>query len=128
MPEKDAAVERLTIPLHEELLEPHIRSVETGRVRIHKRVETQPVEMTVETSREEVTIERIPVDHTVDVMPEPWQDGDTLVIPVVEEVLVTEVRLVVREEVRITRRRISEQVPVQATVRREIVDIEEPPA
>jgi uncharacterized protein (TIGR02271 family) len=125
MSEEDAKVEGLTVPLHEEVLEPHVRPVETGRVRIHKRVETKPVELTVEAARDEVTIERVPVDRPVDAMPEPWQEGDTLVIPVVEEVVVTETRLVVREEVRITRRRVTDQIPIQTTVRREVVDIDE---
>jgi stress response protein YsnF len=44
---------------------------------------------------------------------------------VVEEVVVTETRLVVREEIRITRRRVTETTPIHASVRREIVDIEE---
>ena len=125
MSEEDANVERLTVPLHEEVLEPHVHPVETGRVRIHKRVESTPVEMTIEAAREEVTIERVPVDRPVDAMPEPRQEGDTLIIPVVEEVVVTETRLVVREEVRVTRRRVTDQVPVQTTVRREVLDIDD---
>jgi uncharacterized protein (TIGR02271 family) len=125
MSDQDANVERLTVPLHEEVLEPQVRPVETGRVRIHKRVETRPVELTVEAARDEVTIERVPVDRPVDAMPEPRQEGDTLVIPVVEEVVVTETRLVVREEVRITRRRVTDQIPIQTTVRREVLDIDE---
>jgi uncharacterized protein (TIGR02271 family) len=116
--------ERLTVPLHEEVLEPEVRTAETGRIRVHKRVETVPEELTVEASREEVDIQRVPVNRQVDTAPTPWREGDTLVIPVVEEVIVTETRLVVREEVRITRRRITEQVPVRGTVRREVVDIE----
>jgi len=125
MSDQDAKVEGLTVPLHEEVLEPHVRPVETGRVRVHKRVETMPVELTVDAARDEVTIERVPVDRPVDAMPEPRQEGDTLVIPVVEEVVVTETRLVVREEVRITRRRVTDQIPIQTTVRREVLDIDE---
>ena len=125
MSDQDANVERLTVPLHEEVLEPHVRPVETGRVRIHKRVESSPVELTVEAARDEVTIERVPVDRMVDAAPEPRQEGDTLIIPVVEEIVVTETRLVVREEVRITRRRVTDQIPIQTTVRREVLDIDE---
>jgi len=116
--------ERLTVPLHEEVLEPEVKTVETGRIRVQKRVETVPSELTVEASREEVVVQRVPVNRQVDTAPAPWQEGDTLIIPVVEEQIVTETRLVVREEVRITRRRITDQVPVRGTVRREVVDIE----
>ena len=125
--ERSAAVggERLTISLHEETLEPRVRDVELGRIRIRKHVEEQPEELLVDAARDEVTIERVAIDRTVERAPEPRQEGDTLVIPVVEEVIVTETRLVLREEIRITRRRVTDRVPVQATLRRERVEIEQ---
>jgi uncharacterized protein (TIGR02271 family) len=125
MPAEEPSVERITFPLHEERLEPVIRDVETGRIQVHKRVEFQPVEFSVDTTRDDVTIERVRVDRPVDAVPEPRQEGDTLILPVVEEVVVTETRLIVREEIRITRRRVTETTPIHASVRREIVDIEE---
>jgi len=124
-PSDTRASERLTIPLHEETLEPHVRTVETGFVRVHKRVDTEPYELLVDTARDEVTIERVTVDRPVDVAPQPWQDGETLVIPVVEEVIVTETRLVVREEIRISRRRVTEQLPIAGDLRKERVEIEQ---
>ena len=116
---------RLTIALHDETLEPRIREVETGRIKVHKRIEEVPVELLVDAARDEVTIERVAVDRPVESAPEPRQEGETLIIPVVEEVIVTETRLVVREEIRITRNRVTEQVPVQATLRKERVEIEQ---
>jgi len=123
----DDASERLVVPVHEETIEPHVRQIDAGAVRVHKRVETVPVETTVDASRDQVTVERVRVDRPVERAPEPWQDGDTLVIPVVEEVVVTEKRLVLREEVRITRQRVTEQIPIRDTVRREVVELEEIP-
>jgi len=117
--------ERLTIALHEETLEPRLRDVETGRIRIHKRIEDVPTELLVDAARDEVTIERVAVDRPVEHAPEPRQEGDTFVIPVVEEVIVTETRLVLREEIRITRHRVTEQIPVQTTLRKERVEIDE---
>lgn len=117
--------EHVAIPVHEEVLEPRTRDVEVGTVRIRKRVETVPSETAVEAGRDEVSIERVRVDRPVDAVPAPRQEGETLIIPVVEEVLVTETRLVVREEIRITRRRVTERVPVRADLRREVVEIEE---
>lgn len=117
--------ERLTIAVHEEVLEPRLREVETGRIRVHKRVETVPTELMVDVGHDDVSVERVAVDRAVDGVPEPWQEGDTLIIPVVEEVIVTETRLVVREEIRITRRRVTEQVPVQAELRKERIEFEE---
>jgi len=117
--------ERLTIALHEETLEPRLRDVETGRIRIHKRIEDVPTELLVDAARDEVTIERVAVDRPVEHAPEPRQEGDTFVIPVVEEVIVTETRLVLREEIRITRHRVTDQLPVRTTLRKERVEIDE---
>jgi uncharacterized protein (TIGR02271 family) len=114
----------LRIPLHEESLEAATRPVELGRVRVTKRVLTEPWETTVEVGRDDVRVERMAVDRPVETAPEPWYEGETLVVPVVEEVVVTETRLVVREEVRITRRRVIDQLPVRAERRKEIVDVE----
>jgi uncharacterized protein (TIGR02271 family) len=118
-------IDHLTLPVHEEVIDPVISEVESGRLRIRKRVEEVPVDLLVDADHDEVTVERIAVDRPVDTAPEPWQEGETLVIPVMEEVVVTETRLVVREEIRITRRRVSDQIPIQDTVRREVVEIEE---
>jgi stress response protein YsnF len=52
-----------------------------------------------------VDVERRPRDEAVGERREPWLDGEVLVVPVYEEVLVTERRLVLREEIRLVRRR-----------------------
>ena len=121
----EAVGDRLVVPVREEVLAPTTRPVEVGTVRIHKRVETVPVEMAVDVMRDDVTVERVAVDQPVDAVPPPRHEGDTLIIPIVEEVLVTEKRLVLREEVRVTRRQVTEAVSVRDTVRREVVEIEE---
>lgn len=127
MANDESADERVNVALHEEVLEPRVQPVELARVRIRKRVEERPVDLTVDTERDDVTIERVPVERPVDVVPEPWQEGDTLVIPVVEEIVVAERKLVVREEIRVTRRRTTEPVPIRTTLRREVIEIDETP-
>ena len=115
----------LFVPLHEEVLVPTTREISLGEVVIRKRVEQVPSEATVDVGHDEVLVERVAVNQQVDTAPAPYLDGDTLVVPVVEEVLVTEKRLLLREEVRITRRRQTEQVTVSDTVRREVLEVEE---
>jgi len=51
------------------------------------------------------TIERVPIGRIVPSTPEQRQEGDTLVLPVVEEILVSEKKILLQEEIRITRRR-----------------------
>jgi len=115
----------LFVPIHEEVLVPTTREISLGEVVIRKRVEQVPSEATVDVGHDEVLVQRVPVNQQIDTAPAPRQEGDTLVVPVVEEVLVTEKRLMLREEVRITRRRRTEQVTVSDTVRREVLDVEE---
>jgi uncharacterized protein (TIGR02271 family) len=119
------ADEPVRINVHEEVLTPVTRDVHLGDVVIHKRVEEEPIETTVELSRDEVSVEHVPVNREIEVAPEPRCEGDTLIIPVVEERLVTEKRLVLREEVRVTRRRQTEQTQIHDVLRREVLDIED---
>lgn len=59
--------------------------------------------------REDCEVERVTVQRYVDKPEEIRMDGDTLIVPLMEEVLVVEKRLMVREELHIKRRR--EQKP-----------------
>lgn len=54
---------------------------------------------------DEVGIERIAVNQVVDQRPGNRQEGDVLVIPVVEEILVVQKRYMIKEEIRINRSR-----------------------
>lgn len=117
--------DRILVPVREEVLVPTVQPIEIGQVRIHKRIEEVLAEGTAEVRHDEVQVERIPINRAIDAVPAPRNEGETLVIPVIEEVLVTEKRLMLKEEIRVTRRRVSERVPYQGTVRREVVEIEE---
>jgi len=75
--------------------------------------------------REEVIVERVTIGQPIDQEIGSRQEGDTLVIPVLEEMLVVEKRLVLREEVRITKRRIDETEQARILLRQEHVEIEE---
>lgn len=117
--------DQILVPVREEVLIPSAQPIELGQVRIHKRVEEVPAEGTADLHHDEVHVERVPINRAIDAVPAARNEGETLVIPVIEEVLVTEKRLMLREEIRVTRRRVSERVPYQGTVRREVVEIEE---
>lgn len=109
------------IPVIREELRVDKRQVETGHVRVTKQV--QVTEETVDTlvNQQTVQVERIPIDQLVDTAPTVRYEGETLVIPVLEEVMVVEKRLRLKEEVRITYQveTVEQQTPV--TLRREEV-------
>jgi len=112
------------IPVVEEILDVRQRRVETGRVRITKIVHEREEEVNAPRVREEVTIERVTLNRMVDTPTSMRQEGDTLIIPLLEEVVVMEKRLMVKEELRITKRRIEEHTSQQVKLRREEVVVE----
>ena len=52
-------------------------------------------------AHETVEIDRTPIGRQIDAMPAVRDEGDTIVIPIVEEVLVIERRLLLKEEVQV---------------------------
>ena len=119
--------EDLRIPVVEEQLTVGTRVVETGRgVRIHKRISEQPVVIDERLVRDEMEIERVPVDRIVALEDKPATryEGDTLVVPVFEEVLVVERRLRIKEELRITRIRHEERYQDTVSLKAEQVEVE----
>ena len=96
----------------------------TGIAQVRTSVVTENEEISVPVSREFVEVDRVVVDdREVDEVPAPYWDGDTFVVPVVEEEIVVVKRLVVREEVRVTRHRRTKNVVVDGEVRRQRVDV-----
>ena len=116
--------EGMVIPVVREEVQVGKRVVERGGVRVHKRVEEHEEVVEQPTFHEEVTVERVPIGRPLDQEIGSRQEGDTLIIPVLEEMLVVERRLVLKEEVRITKRRIDETEQARVVVREEHVDIE----
>ncbi len=114
----------LVLPVIVEALDVRKRTVETGRVRIHKTVQTREVLVDEPLLREEVAVERVPVNRVVEGPIPVHYEGDTMIVSVREEVLAVETRLLLTEELRITRRRTETHQPVPVTVRREDVTVE----
>jgi uncharacterized protein (TIGR02271 family) len=112
------------IPLVEERVSIAKREVETGRYRIRVRVEERQEMVPAELSHDEVEIERVPMNRTLTALPSVRLEGSTTVIPVVEEVVVVEKKLVLVEEIHVRRKSEvrTEQVPV--TLRSEQAEIE----
>ena len=121
-PTRDDAAERVT--LAEETLEPRVVRKQIGKVVIHKSIETQTIRNEVDLEREHVAIEQVVVEEYVDEKREPWYEDEVLVIPVYEEVLVTERKLMLSKLVRVRQEVRVEQAVVEGEVRREVLDVE----
>ena len=92
-------------------------SVETGRLRVSKQTHTREVAVDESLLRESAEIETIPIGRRIFEMPSVRHEGETIVVPIVEEILHTERRLILKEEVRITRRKTTEQIHDRVTLR-----------
>ena len=112
------------IPLVEETATVDKRQVITGRVRVQTVTDTLEELAHADVQRETVEVTRVPIDKVVETAPEIRTDGDVTIVPVLEEVLVVEKRLVLKEELHIRRRVESETVEVPVTLRKQRAIIE----
>nr|WP_321983825.1 DUF2382 domain-containing protein [uncultured Lichenicoccus sp.] len=105
--------------LHEEAIVVTRRRVVGDTVRIE--TVTREHQQQIETSlvQERVEIEHVPVGRMIERAPEIRTEGDVTIIPVVEEVLVVERRLVLKEEIHMRRVRVSEPHQQMVTLRRQ---------
>ena len=111
------SIEDPKLTLLEEELTVGKEAVETGRLRVSKQTHTREASIDENLLSEHADIERVPVGRQVFEMPLIRQEGDTTIVPIVEEVLHTERRLFLKEEIKITRRRTTEQFHDRVTLR-----------
>jgi uncharacterized protein (TIGR02271 family) len=122
---EDSAVH--VIPVVEENLEVQKIAVPRSTVRISKVVHEEQVTVDEPLMEEAVEVEHVAVNQYIDQPVEVRYEGDRIIVPLVEEVLVVQKRLLLREELHITKRRIEKHEPEQFTLRREEVEIERIP-
>ena len=108
-----------TMQLREEELQARKTSVETGRVHLGKDVVEEERTMEVPVSREEVYVERHPVDRRPADRPISETDSEKIRVPVTEERVDVEKQAVVYEEVEVGKRVTQDTRQVSDTVRRE---------
>jgi uncharacterized protein (TIGR02271 family) len=92
-------------------------TVETGRLRVSKQTLTREAFIDESLRSEHAEIETTPVGRQIFEMPAVRYEGDTIIIPIVEEVFHTERRLILKEEIKITRRQETEQFHDRVTLR-----------
>ena len=112
------------IPLVEERLSVTKRQVEAGRLRVSIKVEEREERVPVELAHDEVEVERVPKNIPVSELPGVRLEGSTTIIPVVEEVVVVEKRLVLVEEIHVRRKiaTTTQEIPVRLRTERASVD------
>ncbi len=119
----------LTIPLVEERLLVGKRTVATAKVRLEKSVQTYEEALDEPLLISTYEVDRVPRNEPVDAVPPVRQEGETTIYPLVEERMVLTKQLILREEVRVTRREAERRDTQTVVLRREhmTVDREELP-
>jgi uncharacterized protein (TIGR02271 family) len=121
--------ESLVIPVFEE----HVnidRVTRTDRVQITKTVHERVEVVDEPIFSEEVEIERVVINQPLaptDAAAQVHREGDILIIPLLEEVLVVEKRLILKEEVRIRKIQRDTFSPQEVTLRSEQINVTRTP-
>jgi len=112
------------IPVLEEKLKVGKRKRVTGSVRVTKKVHEREELIDEPLFKEELSIERIPVNRYIKKAVPVRQEGDVIIIPVLEEVVVAEKKLLLKEELHIRKRTETFRDPRKIRVRSEEAVIE----
>lgn len=99
-------------------------TVVSGKVVIHKNVHEENEMITVPVSHEEVEIKKVAINKYVDTSPEARYEGDTTIIPVIKEVLIVEKKLLLVEEVYVTKHVVTQTTEHTVPLRKEEVRVE----
>lgn len=113
----------MVIPVMQEALSVEKREIERP-VRVTKTVRSEDVTVDEPLNRTDVDVTRVAVNRYVTEAPKVRTEGDRTIIPLVEEVLVVERRLLLREEIHITQKQAVVHNPQVYTLRREDVMVE----
>jgi len=123
-PTRAATSGERTMELHSEELTPVKERVQTGEVEVRKEVVTENRNISVPVTREEVVVERHPVDRRPADRADFREEDKTIRVPVTEERVSVEKQPVVTEEVTVGTRAVRDTEQVSGTVRHEEARIE----
>jgi uncharacterized protein (TIGR02271 family) len=90
---------KLVIPLYADEVSIDRRKVKGETIRVNVQTNSREHVVDEDFKRTRVEIRRIPIGRIVDAAPPMRTAGDTIIIPVMEEIVVVERRLVLKEEI-----------------------------
>ena len=116
--------EPLVLPVIDERLVIEKQTRITGRVRISKAVHEREELVDQPLLRQTVQVERVPINRVVEGEVPVRYDGGTMIISVLEEVLVVEKRLMLKEELHVTQHQEEIHQPQRLLLRTEEITVE----
>ncbi len=119
-----AGGEQVVIPVVHEQVSIDKKVVETGKVNISKVVYEDVERYAVPYLEEHIQVERIPKNELVDTVPPAVRyEDDVMIIPVLKEVAVVEKRIMLVEELRITKTKTEKTESHEISLRKEEVQV-----
>lgn len=125
-----AVGEELTVQIVEERAQVSIEKVETGRIRVRTRTESVEQLVSQELQSNLVGVHRVAINRMLaadEPPPRIREEGSVTIIPVFEEILVVEKRLVLLEEVHVRNTARGETVGIPVTLRKQHALVERLP-
>lgn len=119
--------ETVVIPVIEETASIDKKVVDSATVVVHTNIIEEKKSVAVPLTTEEYEVKRIPVNEFVDERPPVRQEGNCIIVPVVEEVLIVQKRLKVVEEVHLVKRQLTETHKEDIVLKKEEVTVERVP-
>jgi uncharacterized protein (TIGR02271 family) len=112
------------IPVVEEELIAQSEPVKTGSVKVQKHVQKSVKRVDVPVTRDTADVRRVPVNKVIDAVPKIRTVNGTIIVPVVEEEVVVTKRLILKEELHISRHQTKERFTRDVTVHRERAEVQ----
>lgn len=100
------------------------KTVWDGHVLVRTHTDTVTDFAEIELGKEDVEIERVPFENVVDAVPQVRVEGDVTIVPILEERLVVQKRLVLVEEIQIRRRSTIHTERVETELRKQTASVE----
>lgn len=112
------------IPVVSEEVHTDAARIETGGVRVTKRTEIHEEVIQQEVRRGRVEVKRVPVNQSVPGPLKPRREGNTLIVPVVSEILRVEKQWILSEEIHLTQIQDSQLVTETVPLTQEVAHVE----
>jgi uncharacterized protein (TIGR02271 family) len=117
--------EQIVVPVIEEELLVTKQQIERSVVRVTTKVNSHEEVVDEPLLYEWVSVERVPVNQFIEEdLPNVREENGVMVIPIIEEVLVIQKKILLREEVHLTKHKTTVRKPQKIVLRSQVVEVE----
>ena len=120
----DKSDDKIIIPILEEEVKVTKKGIETGHVNLSKTINESLESFEIPLTEEEIVVKRIPKNEFIDTMPAASRyEGDIMIVPILKEVAVIEKRIMLVEEIHVSKLKTEKTEMHEVVVRKEEINI-----